>query len=48
MALLENENININQKDKGGVNAFWISAFYNHVEIMDFLADQGINTLITN
>jgi len=35
--MLANETLDINQTDNYGVNAFWIAAFYNHVEMLKFL-----------
>lgn len=35
-----NPQTNINKTDKHGVNAFWVAAFYGHVEIMRYLISK--------
>lgn len=32
--LLKNKNLNLEVKDKTGINAFWVACFYGHGNIM--------------
>ena len=32
--MLENQSIDIDAKDRSGVNAFWIATYYEHCQIM--------------
>ena len=35
--MVKNKNIDLNMRDKYGINAFWIAAFYGYVEIVKLL-----------
>ncbi|TNV82090.1 hypothetical protein FGO68_gene1920 [Halteria grandinella] len=41
--MLQNQTIDVNRKDRFGVNAFWIAAFNEHIDIMKKLAHAGID-----
>ena len=41
--IANNPNTDINKTDCYGVNAFWLSAFYGHIDIMNFLVSKGID-----
>jgi ankyrin repeat protein len=44
--ILENPMIDIHVVDKNtGVNSFWLAAFYGHGEVMNLLANAGIDIL---
>ena len=46
--ILLNKTVNINVKDETGVNAFWLACKYGHGQLMKYLAEQGIDVLVTN
>lgn len=46
--MLANRNLDINKKDRHGVNAFWIAAFYSKIEFMDCLRQAGADMYATN
>lgn len=41
--MLENKMIDINKTDSEGLNAFWIAGRCGHGEIMQVLAEHGID-----
>ena len=46
--MLKNKNLDIEVKDKSGINAFWIACFFGHGNIMYNLANFGIDVLSCN
>jgi ankyrin repeat protein len=46
--MLANRNLDLNKKDRFGVNAFWIASFYSKVEFMDLLRTHGADMYATN
>ena len=46
--IVNNPRTSLNKCDQHGVNAFWISAFYGHIEIMRYLCSKGIDILSRN
>ena len=46
--LLQNRRLDINKRDKFGVNAFWIAAFYGHVKTLELLAKTEIDKYAMN
>jgi ankyrin repeat protein len=46
--MLQNKMIDINKKDKDGVNAFWIAAYFGHGKVMSVLAESGIDVMNTD
>ena len=41
--ILENKRIDIDKRDKDGLNAFWIAARLGHGDVLRVLAEKGIN-----
>lgn len=48
MIVNHSPHVNINKCDKHGVNAFWVAAFYDHVEILRYLASKGLDIMNRN
>jgi len=46
--MLANRTLDINKKDKFGVNAFWIASFYGKLDFMGILRDHGADVYATN
>ena len=46
--MLENKNTDINMQDKNGVNAFWISCWFGHVDLMRLLLAKRADWKTTN
>ena len=46
--LLQNRRLDVNKRDKFGVNAFWIAAFYGHVNTLELLAKTEIDQYAMN
>jgi ankyrin repeat protein len=46
--MLENRFLDINRKDKFGLNSFWIACMYGHGGVMKVLAENGIDVFVTN
>lgn len=46
--MLANRTLDINKKDRFGVNAFWIAAFYCKLEFMQVMKDHGAYLYATN
>jgi thiosulfate/3-mercaptopyruvate sulfurtransferase len=46
--LLENKGLNLQIKDRKGVNAFWIATMFGHGKAMKVLAEAGIDVLNKN
>ena len=46
--MLQNSRIQINKRDKFGVNAFWIAAFYGQVSTMELLRRTDIDIYAKN
>lgn len=48
-AILKNTTVDIEVLDKKtGVNSFWLAAYYGHGEIMNLLAEKGIDIMNTH
>ena len=48
LLMLKNKFLNIEVKDKSGINAFWVACYFGHGNIMYQLANVGIDVLSTN
>ena len=46
--ILQNKGLDIQIKDRRGVNAFWIATILGHGEVMKSLAEAGIDVLNTD
>lgn len=46
--MLANKSLDVNKKDRYGVNAFWIAAFYSRIEFLNCLARAGADLYATN
>ena len=46
--MLQNRNIEVNKTDSFGVNAFWIAAFYGHLNVMKRLMSKGADIYSRN
>jgi ankyrin repeat protein len=45
-AILQNPSLNINVEDPvTGVNSFWLASYFGHGDIMQLLAEAGIDVL---
>lgn len=45
-AILENPTVNINIQDPDtGINSFWLASYFGHGDIMQILAESGIDIL---
>ena len=45
---LRNSSIDIQVKNELGVNSFWIACMYGHSNIMQILAESGIDIFCSN
>lgn len=43
--VLKNKGVDIQIKDNSGINAFWIACMFGHGELMNLLANKGIDVL---
>ena len=46
--VLRNSNLNLEVKNEAGVNAFWIACMFGHGEVMNILADAGLDIMCAN
>ena len=46
--VLRNPNLNLEVKNEAGVNAFWIACMFGHGEVMNILADAGLDIMCAN
>ena len=41
--MLQNQRLDVNKRDKFGVNAFWLASFYGHVSTIGLLKRTDID-----
>ena len=46
--MLKNKSLDVQMKDRNGVNAFWLAAWFGHIDIMRLLGAAQVDVLAAN